>query len=58
MTYLFKCDKCGNKEEKEKLFSEYSTWKFKQTCSICGGHMTRCLDDEDKIQKGENKDYD
>lgn len=54
MTYQFKCTKCGNKEEKEKLFGDYSTWKNSQICSRCGEKMERCLENEDEVyNKGE-----
>lgn len=58
MTYQFKCTKCKNIEVKEKMFGDYSTCKKSQVCSRCGEKMERCLENEDEIYKGENKNYD
>lgn len=44
MTYKFECSKCKEQEEKTIMMSEYDTEKDKQTCSKCGGKMTRIIE--------------
>ncbi len=49
MTYLFKCKKCGKKEEKDIPMSEYDKEKNNQTCK-CGAKMERVIEWEGYAQ--------
>lgn len=42
MNYLFKCNKCGKKQERDIPMSEYDKRKNNQVCE-CGGKMQRVI---------------
>ena len=44
MVYRFSCTQCRCEEEKEIAIKDYDTEKEKQTCSNCGGKMTRVIE--------------
>ena len=44
MVYKFSCTQCRCEEEKEIAIKDYDTEKEKQTCSNCGGKMTRVIE--------------
>ena len=43
MKYLFICNKCKKKENREILMKDYDTEKNKQVCS-CGSKMERVIE--------------
>lgn len=43
MNYLFECNKCGKKQEREISMSEYDKEKNNQICK-CGGKMRRVIE--------------
>ena len=44
MRYRFRCENCRCEEEKEIAIKDYDTEKEKQTCTNCGGKMTRVIE--------------
>ena len=44
MLYRFICKTCRCEEEKEIAIKDYDAEKEKQTCSNCGGKMTRVIE--------------
>lgn len=44
MFYNFKCQNCGEVQEKEICVKDYDRLKNSQTCSKCGGTLKRVIE--------------
>lgn len=44
MFYKFICQNCNAEEEKQIAIKDYDAEKDKQTCSACGGKMSRKIE--------------
>ncbi len=44
MFYNFKCQNCGEVQEKEICVKDYDRLKNSQTCSKCGGTLKRIIE--------------
>lgn len=44
MNYKFRCEQCGQEQEKEISMKDYDKLKNNQVCSKCGGVLKRIIE--------------